>query len=154
MSARGLAFVLLVATSAGMGCAAQGTPDDSPGPTHVPAIPGRLEAHLYDAAFVLDHAAEAGLSPAQIAEVRDDLGRTQASWDAIARDLDRESAELAVLLDAAHVDEEAAAREATDVARLETALKETHLRLLVRIKNRLDAEQRSRLDAIRDRASR
>jgi Spy/CpxP family protein refolding chaperone len=63
--------------------------------------------------------------------------------------LTRETAELGQVLDATPIDEAAAGREAADVVRLEAALKQTHLGLLVRIRNVLTEPQRQALDRLR-----
>jgi len=63
--------------------------------------------------------------------------------------LDAESEALGKMLEAEHVDEAALVAKFEQVTALEQQVKKQNFRLLVRVKNQLDAEQQAKLRALR-----
>jgi Spy/CpxP family protein refolding chaperone len=109
-----------------------------------------VESALYPTELVMDHQAALGLTDAQASAIREELQRTQRELVDAEWELRREREALASELAHPRVDEEAALAAAEQVIAREGAIKRLHLRLLVRIKNQLTAEQQARLDELRD----
>lgn len=127
------------------GCASA---EPAPGPSE-PQLAPAIEEELYPAALVLDHQAQLELDDAQVQAIRTELQSTQRELVDAELALRRDREELARVLAAERVDEASAMEAAARVVEQESAIKLSHLRLLVRIKNHLTPAQQQRLDALR-----
>lgn len=110
---------------------------------------GDVQDHLYPAELVLDHQEAISLTEAQRESIRTSLQESQREIVDTEIELRARRETLSTLLAATTVDEAAALEAATRVADSERAIKLTHFRLLVRIKNQLTAEQQRTLDGLR-----
>jgi Spy/CpxP family protein refolding chaperone len=134
-------------------CAADASPPDRGVALGTPPWSDRVADHLYAVDLVIEHGSEIGLTAEQTEEIQADLERTRRAWDEAASRLTAASAELSAILDRSPIEEAAAARAAERVTRVEAELKQLHLGLLVRVKNALRPDQRTRLDSLRVRAA-
>jgi len=138
-------------------CAAErGVSTPEPPPRATPATGDRaglgpVERELYPAELVMDHQAELGLDAAQIAAMQSELDQAQRDLGRNEWELRAAKEALVRTLAAPRVDEAAATAATERVTRVEGTIKVAHLRLLVRIKNLLTADQQRRLDALRAR---
>ena len=103
--------------------------------------------------------------PEQIMRYQDELGLTSEQREAITKEMadaqakivelqwqfESASKKLSDLLAAPRVDEAAALAQANQVMTLELQTKQTHLRLLIRIKNVLTAAQQAKLRDLTDK---
>jgi hypothetical protein len=108
-----------------------------------------VESHLFPAELVMDHQAALGLDAAQTTALRADVARAQAELVEAEWSLRRAREALAERLSSEHVDEASAMTAADRVIEAENTIKRIHLRLLVRIKNRLTPTQQARLTELR-----
>ena len=115
-----------------------------------PAVPGGLPDGLFQPAFVLAHAEEAGLDEGRVAAIEALAAEVDDADRADQPERFRIAEELTALVSAPDVDEAAAARLIDEALELERASRRRGLLLLVRVKNELDPEQVKRLTAIRE----
>ncbi len=148
MSARRWSIAMLLVWSSACGRAEPASLPPDPEP-RIEARTGNVEAELFPAELVMDHQAAIGLDDAQASAIRDELQRAQRELVDAEWELRREREALATLLARERVDEEAVLAAADRVFARETAIKRSHLRLLIRIKNRLSPEQQARLGRLR-----
>jgi len=106
---------------------------------------------LYVPALVMAHQHEIDLTPAQRDAISRDMSETQKKVLELRWSLDEKSEELEKLLAADKIDENAALARAAAVLDVEREIKQTHLGLLIRIKNLLTAAQRAKLKELRPR---
>lgn len=116
----------------------------------VPARPLHVQDSLYEAEFLMNH--QSLLTPAQITSMQTQMNATQQEIVALEWRLRAQTEALTRTLQVAPIDEEAAVHATAEVAAIEGQIKQSHLRLLVRLKNQLTEAQRSSLDQLRSRA--
>jgi Spy/CpxP family protein refolding chaperone len=107
-----------------------------------------MHGALFRPEMVMRNAPDLGLTDEQRAAIIQDIQETQVSTVPLEWELREESRKLGDLLQASRVDEEAALAQAEAIAVLEGRMKRTHLRLLIRIKNRLTDEQQETLSGL------
>ena len=118
------------------------------GPGARAAEPEFMKA-LFPPDLIMRHAGEIDLSEAQREGIKAAVSQTQSEVFDLQWTL-REAAEgLRDLVEADRIDEEATLAAAERVMETEGRVKRAHLRMLIRIKNTLRPEQRSRLTALR-----
>jgi Spy/CpxP family protein refolding chaperone len=130
-----------------VGCAA--SPSTEPPPPQQSQRADALEQQLYSAELVMDHQEAIGLGSEQSDTIRGDLRAAQQQLVDAEWTLHREREALSQLLQGPRVEEPAALAAAERVTDAERAIKLIHLRLLIRIKNRLTPEQQAALDRLR-----
>lgn len=108
-----------------------------------------VESHLFPAELVMDHQAALGLDAAQTTALRADVASAQAELVEAEWSLRRAREALVERLSSERVEEASAMAAAERVIEAENAIKRIHLRLLVRIKNRLTPTQQARLTELR-----
>lgn len=106
-----------------------------------------VEDAVFDADFVMAH--QSLLTEAQIGAIRNEMSTTQQEILQLEWRLRAGTEQLTAALRTRPVDEARALQLANDVATLESQIKGTHLRLLVRIKNQLTESQEAQLRALR-----
>lgn len=125
-------------------------PTDTPTLVHAePSGGSTLDELLFPAELVMNHQAAIGLDDAQSTAIRGELAAAQAELVEAEWALRRDRESLAALVAHERVDEEAAMQAADRVIAREDDVKRIHLRLLIRIKNRLTPTQRAQLSALR-----
>jgi Spy/CpxP family protein refolding chaperone len=116
--------------------------------------PGLGRPAFLDAVFppglVMRHQAEIGLTAEQRETITRAMSDAQSALADVQWQAEAEREKLDKLLREERVDEAAALAQADAVMRAEQRVKLAHLRLLVRIKNALTAEQQQKLQALRD----
>ncbi|MGH0030429.1 MAG: Spy/CpxP family protein refolding chaperone [Myxococcota bacterium] len=105
--------------------------------------------HLFPPELLMRNQHEIGLSDEQRSTITGAIRETQGSVLEIEWAMQDEARKLGELLAAERVDAEAALAQVARVLDLEGQVKRAHMGLLIRIKNTLDPEQRSKLDALR-----
>jgi Spy/CpxP family protein refolding chaperone len=124
------------------------------GPHHGPGGPGHLwggdfGASLFPPDFVLANQTKIGLTDEQILAITKEIGVTHDKMGPVHEDLKNLSDQLRTLLDAPQVDEKAALALASQLMDLEKQAKTAHIRLMIRVKNELTAEQQDKLRELR-----
>jgi Spy/CpxP family protein refolding chaperone len=114
-----------------------------------PKEPPAFMRSLYPPELVMRHQRDIDLADEQREAITAAIAETQAAvveigWQ--ARDIERR---IEAHFAASPIDEGAALEEVGHLLDLEEQVKTTHLRLLIRIRNQLRAEQRERLDSLR-----
>jgi Spy/CpxP family protein refolding chaperone len=97
------------------------------------------------------HQQDIELTAAQRDAITKDMSETQKKVLELRWGLDEKSEELEKLLAADKIDESAALARAAAVLDVEREIKQTHLALLIRIKNLLTPAQRAKLSELRPR---
>lgn len=120
-----------------------GGPQRPGGPPGAPHDP--LQGALFPPELIMGHQSEINLSADQKKKIIAEISATQSALVEKQFAVQEESEKLAKLIRADSVDEKAALAQAERVMNLERDVKKTHLRLLIRIKNTLTAEQRTQL---------
>lgn len=143
-----LAALVLLATTA-VARAGGPTPGGPPG-AH-PHHPDPIANALFPPELIMGHQSELGISAQQRLAIMKSIEATQAKVLQVQWKLASESTKLAHLLGASRIDENRALAQADRVMNLERAVKEAHLRLLIRIKNTLTPAQQQKLAALRGR---
>ena len=110
---------------------------------------GPIERHLYPPDLVLDHQQAIALDETQRSAILGEVRATQAELVELDANLRRDTEVLGELLDTHPIDETAALAASERVIGRESQIKTAHLRLLIRIKNQLTADQRASLDRLR-----
>jgi len=136
---------VVVALVAGLSRAAA-DPMMEPGP---PPGPPPFLKEVVPPKLVMEHQQEIGLRPAQAEVIKRAMNDAQQQLVDLQWRLDAESEALGKMLEAEHVDEAAAVAKFDEVTALEQQVKKQNFRLLVRVKNQLDAEQQAKLRALR-----
>ena len=113
-----------------------------------PPEPSFMRA-LFPPELIMRHAREIGLTPEQRSAITSAVSKTQASTLELQWDMQDAARSLGELVSQARIDEEAALDAAARVMEIEGKVKRSHLRLLIRIKNQLDAVQQDQLRALR-----
>jgi Spy/CpxP family protein refolding chaperone len=116
-----------------------------------PMRPPAFLKQLFIPALVMAHQHEIDLTAAQRDAIAKDMSETQKKILELRWGLDEKSEELEKLLAADKIDENAALARAAAVLDVEREIKQTHLGLLIRIKNLLTPAQRAKLAELRPR---
>ena len=116
-----------------------------------PMRPPAFLQELFVPALVMAHQHEIELTAAQRDAISRDMSETQKKVLELRWGLDEKSEELEKLLAADKIDESAALARAAAVLDVEREIKQTHLGLLIRIKNLLTPAQRAKLRELRPR---
>ena len=106
------------------------------------------EGRLFPAQLILEHREALSLDEEQSARIRDILSEFQGTVSALRWDMVAFVDELTALLDAQSVDEAAVTANARELMALENDVKLEQLRMLVRIRNVLTAEQLAYLKSL------
>ncbi|MGZ5957554.1 MAG: Spy/CpxP family protein refolding chaperone [Myxococcaceae bacterium] len=141
MTCRALWILLACLALAPPGRAAEGVP---PAPGGDP-----IASKLFPPELVMANQAELGLDDRQRDAILKELERAQSQFPRLQWQLQAAAQQLAKLLDAPQVDEAKALAQASELMKLETEIKKTHLTLLIRIRNVLTEAQRTKLQALR-----
>lgn len=144
-------FCALVLAMMFVGCAAQSSPSSSPPAPPVSASPpiataSPVQAAVFEADFLMAH--QSVLTPAQVSSFQQDMSATQQEILQHEWRLRAKTEELTRALTAAPINEAEALQLAADVGGIESQIKSTHLRLLIRLKNQLTTEQQTQLRAL------
>lgn len=129
---------LVLAAPAGRAAESPGAPGGDP-----------IGSKLFPPELVMANQVELGLDDRQRETILKELERAQAQFPRLQWQLQAASQQLGKLLDATQVDEAKALAQASEVMKLETEIKKTHLTLLIRIRNVLTEAQRAKLQALR-----
>ncbi|HEV8486905.1 MAG TPA: hypothetical protein VGV87_25395, partial [Blastocatellia bacterium] len=98
------------------------------------------------------HQQEIGLSPDQKSFINAELQKAQAKFNELQWQLASEMETMASLVKQEKVDEAQTLAQLDKVLNLEREIKRTHIALVIRIKNRLSAEQQARLQEIKHKS--
>jgi Spy/CpxP family protein refolding chaperone len=126
-----------------------------PGDTSVPAVAprempaGDIEHRVFPPEMIMQHQGELALEPAQKEAILKEADRAQSEMLKLEWEMSAEKEKLAQLLDKDGTDEAEALAAADKVIALENRIKLSHLTMLVRIKNGLNAQQQKRLRELR-----
>ena len=123
--------------------AQQPSPNDDP-----------IGRNLFPPELVMSHQGQIGLSDSQAMAIRNEIVKTQTKFVELQWQMQRESEKLEAALQQTPVNETQALAVAEKLMSLETSIKKTHLALLIRIKNALTDEQRTKLNEIRKSSAR
>lgn len=118
-------------------------------PAPPPAGPDPIGDRLFAPDLIMSHQAELGLDDATRRAMVTEVQRFQVDAVKIQWNLKDAGEALAKLLASPAVDEAQALAQANKVMALEHDLKLAHLRLLIRLKNKLTPAQQQRLRALR-----
>jgi len=99
--------------------------------------------------MVMRFSEDIGLTAAQRKTMLKEIKRTQATATDLQFTMHAEAGKLSKLVAADKVDEKKALAQSDKVMQMERKVKRKHLRLLIRIKNLLTAEQRATLDKVK-----
>jgi len=114
------------------------------------ANPDPFNGALFSPELVMQHQAEIGLTDAQRTQITTEITKAQQRATEVAWKLQKEMADLTALLKVDPIDETAVIAQLDKVLALERDVKRAQVTLLVRMKNILTPEQRSRLRELRD----
>ena len=128
-----------------------GRADDAAPP---PAVPRPQPADpiggkLFPPELIMGHQAELRIDDRQRDALVKELERAQTQFPRLQWQLQAATEQLSRLLDGPQVDEAKALAQASEVMKLETEIKKTHLTLLIRLRNLLTDAQRAQLQALR-----
>jgi len=110
-----------------------------------------IQAHWIPPELLLQHRVEIGLTDQQIVKIRslmEEAGPIVAQYQ---RRLDDAKGRIARLLAAVSVDEEAALKQLDEILRNESEVRRRHLRVMIQIRNEMNAEQQKRAVTLRQR---
>ena len=116
---------------------AQQQPDDPIGDNFIPPE------------LIMQHQQEIGLSPDQRSFIHAELQKAQARFSELQWQLSSELETMASLVKQDRVDEAQTLAQLDKVLNLEREIKRTHVTLIIRIKNKLSAEQQARLQELK-----
>jgi Spy/CpxP family protein refolding chaperone len=120
------------------------------GPDGLRHGPPAFLQHLYSPRLIMRSEDKIGLTADQRHAISDAVAETRTKLT----DLEQKRSSAAEALDTAtagtHVDEKTALEKAAGLIAVEQDIKQAHLRLLIRVKNELTAEQQKKLDGMRD----
>ncbi len=109
-----------------------------------------LQSHLFSAESIMRNQRELQLDEEQRSYMVKQIQETQSEFTSLQWQLQDEVGRLSGLLEDAEAPERDVLRQLDKVLDLEKAIKRSHLRLAVRMKNRLTEEQRTKLREFRD----
>ncbi len=109
-----------------------------------------LQRHLFSAESIMRNQSERGLDKEQRSYMVKQIQETQSEFTSLQWELQDEVGKLSGLLENAEAPERDVLRQLDKVLDLEKAIKRSHLRLAVRMKNRLTEDQRTKLREFRD----
>jgi len=122
-------------------------PPPAPGPDPV-------GEHLFAPELIMAHQEAIGLAPDQKTYIRAEIGKAQGQFSDLQWQLQDAMERLASLLKPQSVDESAVLAQLDKVLAAEREIKRTQLTLMIRIKNKLTAQQQARLEEMRHPANR
>lgn len=137
-----LTLMLMLAWA--MPLAAQQPPQQPPEHNH-----DVFAKYLFPPELIMQRQGEIGLRDAQRDQIRAELQKTQSVMTDSQWRIAAESEKLEKLLQAPSVDETRVLAQVDAILQVERAIKRAHIALLVRIRNTLTEEQRSRLLQLR-----
>ena len=109
-----------------------------------------LQDTLYEPDFIVDHQKDIGLDDKQRNAIIDAIANAQGDLVRSRWKLQASTADLRALLTADKIDETKALAKADEVMNLERDVKRSKLSMLIKVKNLLTADQRKKLDDLRD----
>ncbi len=109
-----------------------------------------LQRHLFSAEAIMRNQSELGLDKEQRTYMVKQIQETQSEFTSLQWELQDEVGKLSGLLENAEAPERDVLMQLDKVLDLEKAIKRSHLRLAVRMKNRLTEDQRVKLRESRD----
>ena len=119
-------------------------------PTATAQQPGDpIAEHVFPPELVMQHQAEIGLTDEQRTTIIADISRAQPKAMELQWKLQKEAQALVAIIKQDAVDEEKLLAQLDRVLALERDIKRVQLALVVRIKFRLTAEQRAKLQSLR-----
>ena len=101
--------------------------------------------------LIMQHQQEIGLSPDQKTYINAELQKAQTRFNELQWQLAGEMETMASLVKQEKVDEAQTLAQLDKILNLEREIKRTHIALVIRIKNRLSAEQQTRLQEMKHR---
>ncbi len=104
---------------------------------------------LFPPDLLMTHQAELGIDQQQRDAILKEVERAQAQFPRLQWQLQAATEQLSSLLDAPKIDEAKVLAQASEVMKVESDIKKTHLALLIRIRNLLSEAQRAKLIAMR-----
>jgi Spy/CpxP family protein refolding chaperone len=131
-----LCGILLMAACA----AVAQTPQPPPAP-RAPSGPDPIARNLFAPEFIMSHQEDIGLTPEQRTAIRDEIRKAQAQFTDLQWQLEDAVDAMGNFLKPSTVDEKAALGELEKVLELERSIKRAQLGLMIRLKNRLTADQ-------------
>jgi Spy/CpxP family protein refolding chaperone len=111
--------------------------------------PDPIAARLFPPELIMGHQKEIGLEDKQRQAIVAEVQKLQGQVVDLQWKMQSAAEELLKLLDEARVDEAKTLAQADQVMGLERDIKRAHLGMLIRIRNVLTAEQRTKLAALR-----
>ena len=102
--------------------------------------------------LIMQHQQEIGLSPDQKSFINAELQKAQTKFNELQWQLAGEVETMASLVKQERIDEAQTLAQLDKILNLEREIKRTHIALVIRIKNRLSAEQQTRLQEIKHKA--
>jgi len=109
-----------------------------------------LQSHLFSADSIMRNQRELQLDEGQRSYMVEQIQETQSEFTSLQWQLQDEVGRLSGLLENSEAPERDVLRQLDKVLDLEKAIKRSHLRLAVRMKNRLTEDQRTKLREFRD----
>ena len=102
--------------------------------------------------LIMQHQQEIGLSPDQKSFINAELQKAQTKFSELQWQLASEVETMAALVKQEKIDEAQTLAQLDKILNLEREIKRTHIALVIRIKNRLSAEQQARLQEMKHKA--
>ena len=110
-----------------------------------------LGEHLFPPELVMQNQQAIGLNEDQKNFIKAEIQKAQARFTDLQWQLQEEMEKMIALVKESRVDEQQVLAQLEKILALEREIKRTHLGLVIRIKNRLTAEQQAQLQAIKKR---
>ncbi len=114
--------------------------------------PDPIARNLFPPDFIMSHSDDIGLTPEQRASIRDEIRKAQNQFTDMQWQLEDAVEALGGLLKSSVVDERAALSQLEKVLDLERSIKRAQLGLMIRLKNKLSANQQSELSSMQREA--
>jgi Spy/CpxP family protein refolding chaperone len=108
-----------------------------------------IAEQLFPPELVMQYRQQINLTADQSKSLRDEIQKAQAKFLDMQLDMQSEKEKLVLLLKARPIDESAALAQLDKVLNGEREIKKTQISLLIRVKNRLTAEQQNKLAELR-----
>jgi Spy/CpxP family protein refolding chaperone len=102
--------------------------------------------------LIMQHQQEIGLSPDQKSFITAELQKAQTKFSELQWQLSGEVETMASLVKQERIDEAQTLAQLDKILNLEREIKRTHIALVIRIKNRLSAEQQARLQEMKHKS--